>query len=101
MKNLRHPALATLLEEGTIIIHGKRTRYIAWGLIEGEALDAKLRKGALDEQEALWIGRDVVSAITALWSKHIVHRDIVPRICNQSCRECNHGSFRLQIRLMM
>lgn len=79
MKHLRHPALATLLEEGTITIGGKQTRYIAWEFIEGEPLDARLSKGGLSEREVVRIARDVTSAIVALWSKHIVHRDIAPK----------------------
>ena len=79
MKHLRHPALATLLEEGTITIGGKQTRYIAWEFIEGEPLDLRLSRGAVTEREAIRIARDVTSAIVALWSKRIVHRDIAPK----------------------
>ncbi len=79
MKHLRHPALAMLLEEGTITIGGKQTRYIAWEFIEGDPLDSRLSRGALTEREAVRIARDVTSAIAALWSKHIVHRDIAPK----------------------
>jgi serine/threonine protein kinase len=79
MKHLRHPALATLLEEGTISIAGKQTRYIAWEFIEGEPLDLRLSRGAISEKEAVRIARDVTSAIVALWAKHIVHRDIAPK----------------------
>ena len=79
MKHLRHPALATLLEEGTITIAGKQTRYIAWAFIDGEPLDVRLSKGAITEQEVVRIARDVTSAIIALWAKHIVHRDIAPK----------------------
>lgn len=78
-KNLHHPALATLLEEGTITVCGRQTRYIAWDFIVGEPLDLRLSTGALSEQEALRIGRDIISAIAALWSRHIVHRDIAPK----------------------
>jgi serine/threonine protein kinase len=79
MKHLRHPALATLLEEGTITISGKQTRYIAWEFIHGEPLDLRLSRGAVTEKEAIRIARDVTSAIVALWGKHIVHRDIAPK----------------------
>jgi len=79
MKHLRHPALATLLEEGTITISGKQTRYIAWEFIDGEPLDLRLSRGAVTEQEAIRIARDVTSAIVALWARHIVHRDIAPK----------------------
>jgi serine/threonine protein kinase len=78
-KELRHPMLAALLEDGTIIIDGKSTRYIAWDFIIGEPLDTKLSKAALNESETIRIGADVTSAIVALWSKHIVHRDITPK----------------------
>jgi eukaryotic-like serine/threonine-protein kinase len=79
MKHLCHPALATLLEEGTITISGKQTRYIAWEFIHGEPLDLRLSRGAVTEKEAIRIARDVTSAIGALWGKHIVHRDIAPK----------------------
>jgi serine/threonine protein kinase len=79
MKHLRHPALATLSEEGTITISGKQTRYITWEFIDGEPLDSRLSRGAVTEQEATRIARDVTSAIVALWANHIVHRDIAPK----------------------
>jgi len=79
MKHLRHPALATLLEEGTIVIGGKQVRFIAWQFIEGEALDTKLSKGQLQEVAVVRIAADVTGAIVALWSRRIVHRDIAPK----------------------
>jgi serine/threonine protein kinase len=78
-KNLRHAALATLLEDGTIVLNGKLTRYIAWEFIPGEPLDTKLSRGALTELETVRIARDTTLAIATLWSKHIVHRDIAPK----------------------
>jgi serine/threonine-protein kinase len=78
-KNLRHPMLATLLEDGTIVIDGKCTRYIAWDFIDGEPLDAIISRGALNETATIQIAADVTSAIAALWSKHIVHRDVTPK----------------------
>lgn len=78
-RNLRHPTLATLLEDGTIVVGGKQTRYTTWDFIAGEALDGKLSKGALSELEAVRISRDVTLAIATIWSKHIVHRDIAPK----------------------
>ena len=79
VKGIRHPALASLLEDGTIVIGGRSTRYIAWEFIPGQPLDAVLAARTLTERETLRIGRDVTSAIAALWSKHIVHRDIAPK----------------------
>jgi len=79
MKNLRHPALARLLEEGIVTLSGLQTHYVAWEFIDGHPLDAKLSNGCLNEQEVLRIARDVTSAIEVLWSQHIVHRDITPK----------------------
>lgn len=79
VKGLRHASLATLLEDGEIGVGGRQTRYIAWGFIEGEALDSRLSRGALKEDETVKIGLDVTAAITALWSLRIVHRDIAPK----------------------
>ena len=78
-KDLHHHALATLLEEGTISVGGRPTRYVAWQFISGEPLDEKLSSGPLDERQTLRIALDVSSALVALWSKHIVHRDVAPK----------------------
>jgi serine/threonine protein kinase len=79
VKGLRHPALAALLEDGVITVGGRSVRYITWQFIEGEPLDARLSRGPLAERETLQVGHDVVSAISILWSKRIVHRDIAPK----------------------
>ena len=78
-QNLKHPTLATLLEEGIITIGGQPTRFIAWDFIEGEPLDKVITKGRLNEGAATTIGFDVAVAIGVLWSKHIVHRDVAPK----------------------
>lgn len=78
-KNLQHPALATLLEDGLISVGGRQTRFVAWDFIEGESLDARITKGPLSETGTLQIALDVVSAVATLWSRHIVHRDIAPK----------------------
>jgi serine/threonine protein kinase len=78
-KDLKHPALATLLEEGLIFVGGRQTRYIAWDFIEGEPLDSKLLRGSLNERDTVQIATDVAAAISVLWSKRIVHRDIAPK----------------------
>jgi len=79
VKDLRHRALATLLEDGVVDIRGKRIRYITWEFIEGEPLDARLARGPLTERETAQVAHDVASAISVLWSKRIVHRDIAPK----------------------
>jgi serine/threonine protein kinase len=79
MKHLQHPALATLLEDGSTTIGGKQIRFIAWQFIDGEPLDLKLSKGPLKEVGVIRVGADVTGAIVALWSRRIVHRDIAPK----------------------
>ena len=78
MESLAHPNLARMLENGLCEVAGRRTRYLAWELIEGQTLSQKLKEGRLLESEVLPIGRDVAAAIAAIWSKRIVHGDIKP-----------------------
>ncbi|MGH9737521.1 MAG: serine/threonine-protein kinase [Candidatus Acidiferrales bacterium] len=78
-KNISHPALADLLEDGVIQLRGNDVRYIAWGFIEGEPLDARIAKGALSERETAQIAYDVTSAVEVLWAHRIVHRDVAPK----------------------
>ncbi|MGH9715477.1 MAG: serine/threonine-protein kinase [Candidatus Acidiferrales bacterium] len=78
-KNIRHPALADLLEDGVITILGSDVRYIAWRFIEGEPLDMTIGKGPLSERETLQTAHDVTTAVDVLWSHRIVHRDIAPK----------------------
>jgi eukaryotic-like serine/threonine-protein kinase len=78
MESLSHPTLARLIEHGNCDVAGRRTRYIAYEFIEGQSLKHRLKSGRLLESEVLPIGRDVSSAIAALWARRIVHGDIKP-----------------------
>jgi len=79
VKNVRHQALAALLEDGVVRMGVRDVRYIAWEFIEGEALDTKISAGAMTERAVVQVAIDVVSAIAVLWSRRIVHRDISPK----------------------
>jgi eukaryotic-like serine/threonine-protein kinase len=79
MEGVVHPCLSRLIEHGFCDIAGKRTRYIAWEFIEGEALDGALASGPLHENKVTQMARDVCLAIAAIWKKRIVHRDINPK----------------------
>ncbi len=79
MEGVIHPCLARLIEHGFCDIAGKRTRYIAWEFIEGQALDSALASGPLPENQVVEMARDVCLAISAIWTKRIVHRDINPK----------------------
>jgi len=78
LENLSHPASARLIEHGYCQVAGRHTRYIAYEFVEGQSLKHRLRSGRLLESEVLRIGRDVSTAIAALWSQRIVHGDIKP-----------------------
>jgi eukaryotic-like serine/threonine-protein kinase len=79
IENLSDPGLARLIEHGYCDVAGRRTRYVAWEFVEGQALSSRLRIGGrLLDTEVLPIGRDVATAISAIWSRRIVHGDIKP-----------------------
>jgi serine/threonine protein kinase len=52
--------------------------FIAMELLEGEGLDARLRRGPLQVGEALRIMRQVASSLGAAHVRKIVHRDLKP-----------------------
>jgi serine/threonine protein kinase len=79
MEGVSDHCLSRLVEHGICQIGGTPTRYIAWGFIEGEALDTRLAAGPLDEQTVVRMAGDVSLAISAIWKKRIVHRDVTPK----------------------
>lgn len=79
MERLRHPNLANLIEHALVTIDGRSVRYVAWEFVEGEALDHRLRAGALPPKTVACIGRDVARAIEHIWTARIVHRDVNPK----------------------
>lgn len=79
MEHIRHPALATLVEHGTINVAGSMLRYCAWEFIKGLPLDVRIATGPVPPKAVAAIGRDAASAIAELWSRKIVHRDVSPK----------------------
>jgi|SRR5579863_239651 len=74
-----HPNLANIIEHGTVELPGGVTRYIAWEFIVGRALDDRLTRGILQPRVAACVGRDISRAISHIWTKRIVHRDVNPK----------------------
>src|SRR5688572_13289061 len=52
--------------------------FLTMELLEGEALDRRLLKGALSPQDAVPIAMGMLSALGALHARGLVHRDIKP-----------------------
>jgi eukaryotic-like serine/threonine-protein kinase len=79
LEGFRHPNLANILEHGSFTVRGEPVRFVAWEYIDGDALDGRIRCGALPAKVIACIGRDVARAIDHIWSKRIVHRDVAPK----------------------
>lgn len=77
-EGLRHSAFASLLEHGKLRISGDDLRYLAWEFIEGDPLNEIIAGGPLDPKTVAIVGRDISEAISHVWSRRIVHRDVKP-----------------------
>ena len=72
--SVNHPNVCQIYEIG----EDAGRVFIAMELLEGEALAARLDRGALTAAEALPIGLGVLAALAALHARGIVHRDLKP-----------------------
>ncbi len=71
---LDHPNICAIYEVG----EDGDLPYVAMQYVEGETLEARLRRGHLPEDEALEIATRVADALGAAHLRKIVHRDIKP-----------------------
>jgi WD40 repeat protein len=71
---LRHPNIVPVHETG----EDAGRRYIVMELIEGETLEARLRRGPMAFREAAELVRKVASALAYAHSMGVVHRDVKP-----------------------
>ena len=76
--SVNHPNVCQIYEIG----EDAGRVFIAMELLEGEALAARLERGALTAAEAMPIGLGVLSALAALHARGIVHRDLKPSTCS-------------------
>jgi hypothetical protein len=73
---LNHPNILPIFFVG----EGEGLVYFGMPLVEGESLDAKLRReGQLPEAEAVRIGADIADALAEAHAHQLVHRDIKPQ----------------------
>jgi serine/threonine protein kinase len=60
------------------VVESDRIRAIAMELVEGETLQARLRRGPVPVEHALHIAMQVADALETAHSRRIVHRDLKP-----------------------
>jgi Tol biopolymer transport system component len=75
-------ALAAMNHPGIAGIYGIEEtadrRYLVLELVSGETLEQRLAAGALPQEQALEIGRQIADALASAHEKGIVHRDLKP-----------------------
>lgn len=76
-------AIARLAHENLVTLHdfgiaADGRFYYAMELLEGESLEARLKRGALDWREAVEIAMQACSALEAAHGAGVIHRDITP-----------------------
>ncbi len=71
---LDHPNIASVYEIG----EDQGRHFIAMQFVEGEPLDARLRRTSLTQAEAATLAADVADALAAAHLRGITHRDIKP-----------------------
>ena len=73
---LNHPNILPIFFVG----EGEGLVYFGMPLVEGESLDAKLRReGQIPEAEVVRIGADIADALAEAHAHQLVHRDIKPQ----------------------
>jgi len=72
---INHQNLVTVYQTGQD--HG--TIFLAMELLEGETLDARIRREApLEASELVWIAEEIATGLAAIHERGLIHRDIKP-----------------------
>jgi len=72
---IEHPNVAAAIDFGRL---PEGAMYLALEYVEGTSLRDELAKGPLGVERALYVGRQIASAIAAAQALDIVHRDLKP-----------------------
>ncbi len=72
--SVNHPHACQIFEIG----EDTGRLFIAMELLDGEPLSERLKRGPLAVGEALSLGREMLSALSALHAQGVVHRDLKP-----------------------
>lgn len=77
---LQHPNIAVVFQVDEAVPQGASSEelrpFIAMEFVEGETLEAKIKKGPLNLEEAVRLAKQIASGLQAAHEKEIVHRDI-------------------------
>src|SRR6201996_3975401 len=73
-QTVNHPHVVPVLDTG----EHEGLPYMAQRFIDGEPLDATIKRGALPVATAVRICTDVAGGLEALWAAGMVHRDVKP-----------------------
>jgi tetratricopeptide (TPR) repeat protein len=75
LSHLSHPGIVSYVAHGRTSEGG---RYLAMEWLEGEDLDARLRRGGLSVEESLGVVRRAASALAVAHAQGLLHRDLKP-----------------------
>ena len=74
LSSLNHPGISTVFDFDT----NEGTDYLVLELVEGESLEARLKRGPLVETEAAELGAQIADALAAAHERGVIHRDLKP-----------------------
>jgi serine/threonine protein kinase/Tol biopolymer transport system component len=78
LSHLNHPGICTLYDIGTTEGPGEPLTYLVMELVDGETLEAVLKRGPLSWEQALTYGVQIAEALAAAHRTGIVHGDLKP-----------------------
>jgi len=74
LARMQHPHIVRYLAHG----RGPEASWLAMEWLDGEALETRLRRGALSVAESIALGRGVAEALAFAHDRGVLHRDIKP-----------------------
>jgi serine/threonine protein kinase/tetratricopeptide (TPR) repeat protein len=72
--SVNHPNICQVYEIGEI----ENEPYIVMELLDGEALTARLERGAIEPAESVRVALEILGALAAIHARGMIHRDLKP-----------------------